>query len=237
MHKVHFEILALTSRTLHGQTPSCEAELLRPYSTARNLRSNLRNLLSVNSCCPSFEAVAPELWKLCLHHEGFQIQYHLTIISKHIAFGWITYSMACFFIFFVYLFFLFVWLCFLLHRLLLCILLCSSNCWNVLTPVIANLFLLTILHCTFWPFVCDKCNINTPYLHTYLQIGFNKTYEGWLKWFHIVSFQHILIHILDTDPLASLVNALGSPERMVACTNVKFRIKIKKTLWQPKPLS
>jgi len=44
------------------------AELLCPYSTARNLRSNLRNLLSVpythlkTRCDRAFESVAPKLW-------------------------------------------------------------------------------------------------------------------------------------------------------------------------------
>lgn len=45
--RIQFKILTLTSKALHGQAPAYIADLLHPYTSARSLRTNMQNLLSV----------------------------------------------------------------------------------------------------------------------------------------------------------------------------------------------
>uniref|UniRef100_A0A672YQT0 Reverse transcriptase domain-containing protein n=1 Tax=Sphaeramia orbicularis TaxID=375764 RepID=A0A672YQT0_9TELE len=39
LYRLHFKILVLTFRALHGQAPACIASLIQPYSSTRSLRS------------------------------------------------------------------------------------------------------------------------------------------------------------------------------------------------------
>ncbi len=65
---VQFKILVLTFRALHGQAPNYIADLIKPYTSARSLRSSGQNLLMVPRTCfktrgdRSFKATAPRLW-------------------------------------------------------------------------------------------------------------------------------------------------------------------------------
>uniref|UniRef100_A0A672ZSA2 Reverse transcriptase domain-containing protein n=1 Tax=Sphaeramia orbicularis TaxID=375764 RepID=A0A672ZSA2_9TELE len=74
LYRLHFKILVLTFRALHGQAPAYIASLIQPYSSTRSLRSSGQHLLMVPHTCfstrgdRSFKAVAPRLWNdLPLH--------------------------------------------------------------------------------------------------------------------------------------------------------------------------
>uniref|UniRef100_A0A0E9XEA4 Uncharacterized protein n=1 Tax=Anguilla anguilla TaxID=7936 RepID=A0A0E9XEA4_ANGAN len=68
--RIHFKILVIVYRALHGQAPVYIKELLQPYKPSRNLRSSDQGLLVVprsrlktkGDC--AFEVIAPKLWTL-----------------------------------------------------------------------------------------------------------------------------------------------------------------------------
>uniref|UniRef100_A0A8C6W0R4 Reverse transcriptase domain-containing protein n=1 Tax=Nothobranchius furzeri TaxID=105023 RepID=A0A8C6W0R4_NOTFU len=65
--RVHFNILFLVYRALHGQAPSYIGDLLTPYTPSRSLRSSDQSLLVVQHQAKakgdrSFAVVAPRLW-------------------------------------------------------------------------------------------------------------------------------------------------------------------------------
>nr|XP_054596020.1 uncharacterized protein LOC129163078 [Nothobranchius furzeri] len=66
--RVHFKILVLVYRALHGQAPSYIGDLLSSYTPSRSLRSSDQSLLVVQRTRlktkgdRSFAAVAPRLW-------------------------------------------------------------------------------------------------------------------------------------------------------------------------------
>ncbi|KAF7213304.1 transcript variant X2, partial [Nothobranchius furzeri] len=66
--RVHFKILVLVYRALHGQAPSYIGDLPSPYTPSRSLRSSDQSLLVVQHTRlktkgdRSFAAVAPRLW-------------------------------------------------------------------------------------------------------------------------------------------------------------------------------
>ena len=66
--RIHFKILVLTFRALHGQTPQYITDLLLPYTPNRALRSSDQKLLVVPQTHfktrgdRAFQAVAPNLW-------------------------------------------------------------------------------------------------------------------------------------------------------------------------------
>uniref|UniRef100_A0A3P9NVX9 Reverse transcriptase domain-containing protein n=1 Tax=Poecilia reticulata TaxID=8081 RepID=A0A3P9NVX9_POERE len=67
-YRMHYKILVLTFRALHGQTPDYIKNLIQPYVSTRSLRSSNLNLLTVPRTFfktrgdRSFKAVAPRLW-------------------------------------------------------------------------------------------------------------------------------------------------------------------------------
>ncbi len=66
--RIHFKILVMVFRALHGQAPVYINEMLKPYNSSRNLRSSNQILLVVprsrlktkGDC--AFEVVDPKLW-------------------------------------------------------------------------------------------------------------------------------------------------------------------------------
>lgn len=66
--RIHFKILVLTFRALHGQAPQYISDLIQPYSPPRSLRSSGKRLLVVPHTHlktrgdRSFQALAPTLW-------------------------------------------------------------------------------------------------------------------------------------------------------------------------------
>ncbi len=67
--RIHFKILIMVFRALHGESPVYIKGMLKPYNSIRNLRSSNQILLVVprsrlktkGDC--AFEVVAPKLWK------------------------------------------------------------------------------------------------------------------------------------------------------------------------------
>ena len=66
--RIHFKILVLTYRALHGQAPQYITDLLHPYTTSRALRSSTQGFLSVPRTHfktrgdHAFQSAAPKLW-------------------------------------------------------------------------------------------------------------------------------------------------------------------------------
>ncbi|KAF7647387.1 hypothetical protein LDENG_00173130 [Lucifuga dentata] len=66
--RIHFKILVLTYKAVHGQSPAYISELLRPYAMNRSLRSSDQALLSVprsrlkTKGDRAFKVMAPKLW-------------------------------------------------------------------------------------------------------------------------------------------------------------------------------
>lgn len=65
-----FKIISLTYRALQSQPPAYMGKLLRPYSSAHPLRSNMLDLLSVSRTQDPwwFKTVALKLWKILPAH-------------------------------------------------------------------------------------------------------------------------------------------------------------------------
>ena len=67
-YRIHFKILVITHRTLHGQSPQYISELLHPYIPTRSLRSSSQSLLVVphtrlkTKGDRAFSSFAPRLW-------------------------------------------------------------------------------------------------------------------------------------------------------------------------------
>ena len=68
--RIHFKILVLTFRVLHGQAPSYLSDLIQFYTPTRSLRSSDQRLLDIPHTHfktrgdRSFAAVAPRLWNM-----------------------------------------------------------------------------------------------------------------------------------------------------------------------------
>ena len=66
--RIHFKILVLTFRALHGQAPPCIDDLIQPYTSSRSLRLSTQNLLTVphtrfrTQGDRSFQIAAPKPW-------------------------------------------------------------------------------------------------------------------------------------------------------------------------------
>ncbi|KAF7659347.1 hypothetical protein LDENG_00299430 [Lucifuga dentata] len=66
--RVHFKILTLTFRAMHGQAPQYISDLLQSYTSRKSLKSSGQRLLEVphtrlRTCGDhAFQVVAPKLW-------------------------------------------------------------------------------------------------------------------------------------------------------------------------------
>ncbi|KAJ8041810.1 hypothetical protein HOLleu_12718 [Holothuria leucospilota] len=65
--RIDFKIMLLTWKALNGKAPVYHGELLKPYSTGRNLRSAGKNLLAIPRTSTAagnkaFSVAAPKLW-------------------------------------------------------------------------------------------------------------------------------------------------------------------------------
>ena len=66
--RIHFKILVLTYRALHGQATQYISDLLHPYTASRDLRSSTQGFLSVPRTHfkirgdQAFQSAAPKLW-------------------------------------------------------------------------------------------------------------------------------------------------------------------------------
>ena len=66
-HRIEFKIMLLTWKALNGKAPVYLRELLKPYSTGRNFRSEGKNLLAIPRTSTAagdkaFSVAAPKLW-------------------------------------------------------------------------------------------------------------------------------------------------------------------------------
>ena len=79
-YRIHFKILVITHRTLHGQAPPYISELLQPYVPNRSLRSSSQALLVVpptkliTKGDRAFASFAPRLWN--------DLPYHLKSVTS-----------------------------------------------------------------------------------------------------------------------------------------------------------
>ena len=104
--------LCLNCRALHGQTLAYVADLLPPYSSARSLRPDMLNLLSVPCTCIktcgdwAFEVITPKLWNtlpaVCLLIQWIHLKKELKTHLFRQVFGWPVCSIFMFSIVYFY---------------------------------------------------------------------------------------------------------------------------------------